>query len=520
VTVDPITLEVARNRLSSVAGEMGVVLRRTSFSPNIKERADCSAAVFVPSGEMLAQAEHIPVHLGSMPASVAAVIDVFGDRVAPETQYAVNDPYAGGTHLNDLTLVRPVYIGSRLIGWVANRAHHADVGGEAPGSMPAHATTVDQEGIRVAPMAAVSRGGFVADFLDPFLAATRTPDERRGDLSAQLGANEAGARRLADFATAMGVDRFDQIAAALLDYGERRMRAAIAAIPDGRYDFADAMEWGDEDLPIRVAVTISGGRLEADFAGTTGQIAGNINAVEAVTRSCLYYAVRVATDPTIPANGGCYRPVSLYAPRGSLVNAEPPAAVAAGNVETSQRIADVLLGALAQAAPDRVPAAGQGTMNNVLIGGDGFAYYETVAGGQGGAPGKPGESGIHTGMTNTKNTPIESLESHYPFRVTRYALRRGSGGAGAFPGGAGIERQIEFLEPATVSLMGERRRLAPWGLNGGGDGACGEDWLLPRRGTRERLPAKATFEVRPGDRLLVLTPGGGGWGGLGSAADH
>jgi N-methylhydantoinase B len=516
--VDVVTLEVARNRLASIADEMGVVLRRTSFSPNIKERADCSAAVFVPSGEMLAQAEHIPVHLGSMPASVAAVIDVFGDDVAPETQYAVNDPYAGGTHLNDLTLVRPVYVGSRLIGWVANRAHHADVGGEAPGSMPAHATSVDQEGIRVAPTVAVVRGRFVADFREPFLAATRTPDERIGDLSAQLGANEAGARQMVDFATATSVDRFEEVAASLLDYGERRMCAAIETLPDGRYDFADAMEWHDRDLPIRVAVTISGGGLEADFAGTTAQIAGNINAVEAVTRSCLYYAVRVATDPTIPTNGGCYRPVALSAPRGSLVNATPPAAVAAGNVETSQRIADVLLGALAQAAPDRVPAAGQGTMNNVLIGGDGFAYYETIAGGQGGAPGKPGESGIHTGMTNTKNTPIEALESHYPFRVTRYALRRESGGAGAFPGGEGIEREIEFLEPATVSLMGERRRLAPWGLSGGGPGACGEDWLLPRRGSRGRLPPKTTFQVQAGDRLLVLTPGGGGWGAPGSAA--
>jgi N-methylhydantoinase B len=447
-----------------------------------------------------------------MPASVAAVIEIYGDEVAPDSQYAVNDPYAGGTHLNDLTLVRPVFIDSRMIGWVANRAHHADVGGEAPGSMPAHATTVDQEGIRVAPMLAVASGRFVAGFIEPFLAATRTPEERIGDLSAQLGANEAGARQIEAYAGAMGVARFEEIAAALLDYGERRMVAAIESLPDGRYEFADFMEWHDEDLPIRAAVTISGARLEADFEGTTSQIEGNINAVEAVTRSCLYYAVRVATDPTIPANGGCYRPLRLLAPSGSLVNATPPAAVAAGNVETSQRIADVLLGALAQAAPDRVPAAGQGTMNNILVGGDGFAYYETVAGGQGGARGKPGESGIHTGMTNTKNTPIEALESHYPFRVTQYSLRAGSGGRGEFPGGAGIEREIEFLAAATVSLMGERRRIPPWGLNGGGPGACGEDWLVTANGRRERLPAKSTFEVRAGDRLHVMTPGGGGWG--------
>lgn len=513
MSIDPVTLEVARNRLAAVADEMGVVLRRTAYSPNIKERADCSAAVFVPSGEMLAQAEHIPVHLGSMPASVAAVLARFGAGVEPGTQYAVNDPYFGGTHLNDLTLVRPVFVGTQLIGWAANRAHHADVGGEAPGSMPAHAVSVDQEGHRVAPTPAVRDGAWVPEFVEPFLAATRTPAERLGDLSAQLGANEAGARRLAELAVDAGVDRYLAVAAALLDYGERRMRAALGSLPDGTYDFTDFMEWGDQDLPIRVAVSIDGDHLVADFAGTAGQVAGNINAVEAVTRSCLYYAVRVATDPGIPANGGCYRMLDLRTPSGSLVDATPPAAVAAGNVETSQRIADVLLGALAPAAPDRVPAAGQGTMNNILIGSDEFAYYETLAGGQGGHPTGPGQSGIHTGMTNTKNTPIESLESHYPFRVIRYGLRSGSGGTGRHPGGEGIEREIEFLTAATVSLMGERRRIAPWGLNGGGSGSCGEDWLIPAGGVPERVPGKSTFDVNAGDRLLVLTPGGGGWGG-------
>jgi N-methylhydantoinase B len=513
VSVDPVTLEVARNRLAAIATEMGVVLRRTAYSPNIKERADCSAAIFVPGGEMLAQAEHIPVHLGSMPASVAAVLARYGAGMEPGLQYAVNDPYQGGTHLNDLTLVRPVFAGTRLIGWVANRAHHADVGGEAPGSMPAHAVEVDQEGYRVAPTPAVRDGGWIDEFVGPFLAATRTPAERLGDLSAQLGANEAGAARIAELAGAQGVDRYLEVAAALLDYGERRMRAAIGDLPDGRFEFTDVMEWGDADLPIRAAVTIDGADLHADFTGSNGQIAGNINAVEAVTRSCLYYAVRVATDPSIPANGGCYRALSLYAPVGSVVNARPPAAVAAGNVETSQRIADVLLGALAQAAPDRVPAASQGTMNNVLIGNDDFAYYETVGGGQGGRPGRAGQSGIHTGMTNTKNTPIESLEAHYPFRVVRYALRRGSGGVGRFPGGEGIEREIEFLTAAAVSLIGERRRNRPWGLGGGGPGAVGEDWLIRAGGSRERLPGKVTVDVAAGDRLLVLTPGGGGWGG-------
>lgn len=510
MTVDPITLEVARNEFASVADEMGAVLRRTAYSPNIKERADCSAAIFVPNGEMLAQAEHIPVHLGSMPASVAAVLE--NTEVEPGVQYAVNDPYHGGTHLNDLTLVRPVFAGGDLIGWVANRAHHADVGGEAPGSMPAHATTLHQEGHVVSPVGAVRSGEWLESFVDPFLAATRTPAERLGDLSAQLGANEVGAVRLLALAGRDGIETFRRTTEALLAYGERRMTAALQDLPNGAFRFEDVMEWQGGVLPVVVTVTIEGGELRADFAGTADQIEGNINAVEAVTRSCLYYAVRVATDPSIPANGGCYRPLSLSVPEGSLVNAGPPAAVAAGNVETSQRIADVLLGALAQAAPERVPAASQGTMNNVLIGSDEFAYYETLAGGQGGRPGKPGQSGIHTGMTNTKNTPIEALETHYPFRVVRNELRRGSGGRGRFPGGEGIEREIEFLAPATVSLMGERRAVAPWGLAGGEPGACGEDWVIRAGASPQRVPGKTTFEVAVGDRLLVKTPGGGGWG--------
>ncbi|MBT8202081.1 MAG: hydantoinase B/oxoprolinase family protein [Acidimicrobiia bacterium] len=510
--MDAVTLEVARNRLAQIATEMGVILRRTAYSPNIKERADCSAAIFVPSGEMLAQAEHIPVHLGSMPASVAAVIDRFRDGVEPDTQYAVNDPFAGGTHLNDLTLVRPVFHEGGLIGWAANRAHHADVGGEAPGSMPAHATTVDQEGHRVAPVICVRDGSWLPEFLEPFLAATRTPAERRGDLSAQLGANEAGARRLTEVVAREGPGRFRDVTAALLDYGERRMRSALDGLPDGEYRFTDFMEFGGALVPIRVAVTIEDDGLHADFAGSARQVAGNINAVEAVTRSCLYYAVRVATDPTIPANGGCYRPLSLSVPPGSIVGAAPPAAVAAGNVETSQRIADVLLGALAAAAPDRVPAAGQGTMNNILIGNDDFAYYETVAGGQGGSPFGQGSSGIQTGMTNTKNTPVEALESHYPLRVVQYGLRRGSGGAGRHRGGEGIVREIEFQTAATLSLMGERRVLPPWGLAGGFPGKQGEDWLIRSGAAPERLPGKVTVDVGPGDRLLVKTPGGGGWG--------
>ena len=508
-TIDAITLEVARNRFAAVADEMGIVLRHTSLSPNIKERADCSAAIFTTDGEMLAQAEHIPVHLGSMPESVAACLERFDAE--PGAQYAVNDPFAGGTHLNDLTLVAPVFVGGEHVGWVANRAHHADVGGEAPGLMPADAVTVDQEGYRVPPTLAVSNDEWVEGFSQPFVTASRTPWERWGDLAAQIGANAVGARRFQELVELEGKGRFSAVASALLDYGERRMTAALSALPNGVFEFEDYMEHGDRDVPIRVRIDIEGQGLTADFTGSGDQVAANFNAVEAVTRSCLYYAVRVATDPTIPANGGCYRPLQLIAPEGSIVNARFPAAVAAGNVETSQRIADVLLGALAQAAPDRVPAASQGTMNNVLIGNDDFAYYETVGGGQGGRPGKAGQSGIHTGMTNTENTPIESLDTHYPFRVEKYTLRRESGGAGRFSGGEGIQRDIVFETAATLSLMGERRRNRPWGLAGGHPGEPGEDWLI-RDGERARLPGKTTVEVEPGDRLVVLTPGGGGWG--------
>ena len=509
--VDPITLEVARHRFAAVAAEMGTVLRRTALSPNIKERADCSAAVFTASGEMLAQAEHIPVHLGSMPESVAACLRRFDPR--PGVQYAVNDPFHGGTHLNDLTLLAPVFVGSEHVAWVANRAHHADVGGEAPGSMPAHATTVDQEGHRVAPTLAVSEGLWREAFVDPFVSASRTPWERRGDLDAQMGSNAVAVQRLAELVAREGLERYRSLTEALLAYGQRRMEAAIEALPDGGFAFEDVLELGDDDVAIRVNVRVDGGSLRADFSGSDPQVAANINAVEAVTRSCLYYAVRVATDPTIPANGGCYRPLALHAPVGSIVNAQPPVAVAAGNVETSQRIADVLLGALAQAAPERVPAASQGTMNNVLVGNDDFAYYETVAGGQGARPGRDGQSGVQTGMTNTQNTPIEALHTHYPFRVTGYTLRRGSGGAGAYRGGDGIRRELRFNVPATLSLMGDRRRHAPWGLRGGEPGATGEDWLIRAGRSPERLPGKVTVEVEPGDRLVVLTPGGGGWGG-------
>jgi len=508
MSLGPAELQVLISRLTGIAEEMGAVLRRAAFSPNIKERADCSAALFTPGGELLVQAEHIPVHLGSMPASVAAAIDALGGDLDPGDQVVLNDPFAGGTHLNDITLVAPCVVDGELVGWAANRAHHADVGGAAPGSIPADATEIQQEGLRIPP---TPLDDTVRRLL---LANSRTPTERIGDLDAQVGANVVGVERLAAMAGAAAP------LAEVVDYGERRMRAALAELPDGTWRAEDVLDSTgaatDQQRPARVAVSVSvmGDEVAFDFTGSDPQARGNVNAVEAVTVSAVSYALRAAVDPSIPANGGALRPVRVVAPAGTIVAARPPAAVGAGNVEVSQRVADVCLRALAQPCRDRVPAAGQGTMNNLLIGGDGWVYYETVAGGQGGRPRSPGMSGVHTGMTNTRNTPIEALERTFPVRVLRYRLRRGSGGAGRQPGGEGIERDLEVLEACTVSLITERRASKPWGLFGGEPGALGENWLLPGgdESRAERLPDKCTVRLRAGDVVRMLTPGGGGWG--------
>ncbi|MDQ1444469.1 MAG: N-methylhydantoinase [Acidimicrobiaceae bacterium] len=536
--MDPASLQILISRLTGVAEEMGAVLRRAAYSPNIKERADCSAALFTAAGELLVQAEHIPVHLGSMPASVAAAIGAFasgaasGSSLRPGQQIILNDPFAGGTHLNDITLVAPCFVDDELVGWAANRAHHADVGGMAPGSIPPDAVEVYQEGLRIPPV--LLSKGMVA----VLCANSRTPDERRGDLDAQIGANVVGVRRLAALLAASSaassaegvavegaaVDALDEV----LAYGERRMRAALADVPDGEWSFWDVLDSSgprpSQQHPVRVAVTlrVSGDQVEFDFTGSDPQQPGNVNAVEAVTVSAVAFALRTVVDPTIPANGGAMRPVSVIVPPGSVVGALPPCAVGAGNVEVSQRVADVCLGALAEALPGRVGAASQGTMNNVMIGGSGWVYYETVAGGQGGRPGglrgrggaAAGMSGVHTGMTNTKNTPIEALERAFPMRVLRYRLRSSSGGAGAAAGGDGIERDVQVLEDCTVSLITERRVSRPWGLDGGDPGAVGENWLLPGgdESGAERLPDKCTVEVHAGDVVRLLTPGGGGYG--------
>ncbi len=504
MSLDPASLQVLISRLTGVAEEMGAVLRRSAFSANIKERADCSAALFTAGGELLVQAEHIPVHLGSMPASVRAVIDAVGELegpLRPGDRLVLNDPFAGGTHLNDLTLVSPCFVGDVLSGWVANRAHHSDVGGMAAGSIPPDATEIYQEGLRIPP------ARLVPEIEALLVANSRTPEERRGDLDAQVGANSVGVERMAEILAAGAP--VDEVVA----YGERRMRAALAALPDGSWSFTDVLDSaGGAEVSVRLSV--AGDEAEFDFTGSSPQQRGNVNAVEAVTVSAVAFAVRAATDPTIPANGGALRPVRVVAPAGTIVAARPPAAVGAGNVEVSQRVADVCLRVLAEAAPGRVGAAGQGTMNNIMIGGRGWVYYETIGGGQGARPSRAGMSGVHTAMTNTRNTPVEALERSFGLRVRRYRLRRGSGGRGRWPGGEGIERDLEALEPVTVSLVTERRVSQPWGLAGGEPGGRGENWLLPG-GDENRaraLPPKVTLELGPGDVLRMRTPGGGGYG--------
>lgn len=515
-------LQIWQQRFAGVCDEMGGALQRGAYSPNIKERADLSCAIFSPEGELVAQAEHIPVHLGSMAASVAAALAAHPD-LAPGDQVVVNDPFRGGTHLNDITFVAAVSSDDGTpLGYVANRAHHADVGGAVPGSLSVDAIDAVAEGLTIPPVRAVRAERWDDDVRSILLANTRTPIERAGDFDAQLGANRIGARRLAELAGRHGSEAVVSASARLRDHGERRLGAALASAHErcgGVLEFEDHLAGtrGDQ-VPVRVRVTLTPDRLVADFTGTGAARRGVPSAVEAVTRACLEFVVRCCVGGDVPRNGGVSRLLHLVAPPGTVVAARPPIPVGAGNVEASQRIADVLLGALAPAFPDRIGAASQGTMNNLLVGGDGaegpFVYYETMGGGQGGRPGAPGQSGIHTGMTNTKNTPIEALEAEYPLRVLRYGLRHGSGGAGVHPGGEGIERDLQVLADATVSLITERRGSQPWGLAGGGPGAVGENWLLPGgdEARAERLPDKCTIQLEAGDVLRMLTPGGGGWG--------
>lgn len=519
--LSPADLQIAHHRLAAIAEEMGVTLCRSAFSPNIKERRDYSCAVFDADGALVAQAAHIPVHLGSTPLSVQAAIAA--QPMAPGDVVVLNDPYAGGTHLPDVTVVAPVHLRRRLVGYVANRAHHADIGGMSPGSMPL-ASEIYQEGLRLPPVRLV-RGGVVEnDLLELFLANTRVRDERRGDLLAQIAALRVGAARLATFVQQAGPAGARRAMGALQDYSERLMRAALRRLPAGRWQARDALDddgLGQSDIRIAVAVRLGGGRAVVDFAGSAEQVRGGVNANFAVTLAAVYYAFRTLVAQDVPTNAGFMRPIVVRAPPGSVVNAGFPAAVAGGNVETSQRIVDVVLAALARALPDRLPAASCGTMNNLAFGGSWrrpgsatatqFSYYETIAGGAGAGPQGPGCDAVHTHMTNTLNTPIEALEAELPVRVTRYTIRAGSGGRGRHRGGAGIVREIAFLVPTQVTLLTERRRSRPPGAAGGGPGASGRNELI-RKGRAQPLPAKASIAVEAGDVIRLSTPGGGGWG--------
>jgi N-methylhydantoinase B len=512
MTVDAISLAVFQNLYAGAAEAMGAALQRSSFSPNIRERLDFSCAVFDRAGRMVAQAAHIPVHLGSMPASVACALAAFpalhrGDVVI------LNDPYHGGSHLPDITMISPVYDSDEIVFYLASRAHHADVGGMSPGSLPL-STELYQEGLILPPVLLRLSGWLNEGVLALLLANSRHPEERRGDLEAQLAAHRVGEAQLTKILVEHGTPRACEHAAALIDYSERLTRAAIAAIPDGDYAYEDGLEGDGQSetlIPIRVVVRVRGDAMQVDFTESAPQVRGNVNAVPAVVQSAVWYCVRLLAEEPIPMNSGCFAPVEVVTRPGSVLNPRFPAAVAVGNTETSQRVVDVVLGALAQALPERIPAASQGTMNNVAIGGADFVYYETIAGGHGASAQGDGLSGRQSHMTNTQNTPVEALEMAYPLRVWRYQLREGSGGGGQRRGGDGIVREIECLTDAVITLNSERRRYPPYGLNGGRPGHVGVQRVVRRQRARP-LKAKAIFRARPGDRLIIETPGGGGWG--------
>ena len=535
MAVDAISLEVFKNMFISVAEEMGVALQRTAYSPNIKERRDFSCAVFDASGQMVAQVAHVPVHLGAMPASVRAALDVFPNALRPGDMVILNDPYLGGTHLPDITIVAPVYteipptssnkegdrkISRRLAGFVANRGHHADVGAMTPGSLPL-STELYQEGTIIPPIKLARGGRLNQEVIQLICRNSRTPEERKGDLAAQIASIRVGERRLQEIVERYSAEETEEHMEALLDYSERVTRQTISRIPDGEYRVVDYMDddgQSQQPVPIAVCITVSGDELIIDFTGTSPERPGCINAPQAVTVSACLYVIRCIAGDAAPANQGCLRPLEIITPLGTLVNPRPQRGVAGGNVETSQRITDVLLAALAQALPELIPAASQGTMNNVLVGGHDlnrdkpFVYYETIGGGMGARPTKDGISGIHTHMTNTMNTPIEAFEFAFPMRLKRYALRRGSGGRGKYNGGDGLIRDIEFLAPARVTVLSERRRFPPPGFHGGHHGETGENVLL-RGGYEEiHLAGKETLDVEAGDILSIRTPGGGGWG--------
>lgn len=517
---DPIKLELYKNILTSVAEEMGVTLQRTAFSPNIKERLDFSCAVFDAKGAMVAQAAHIPVHLGSMPLSVLAAIE--HTNMEQGDVVVLNDPFRGGTHLPDITLVAPVYgvtSDDTPNFYVANRAHHADVGGMTPGSMPL-ATSVIQEGIRIPPVKLIRNGEIDDNLLDLILANVRTPLERQGDLEAQLAANRIGERRLQEIVSKYSIIEIESYMQELCAYSSRMVRAFLKGIPDGRYEFSDYLDndgISDEPININVAIEIKNDTAVVDFTGTSDQVKGSVNAIYAITVSAVFYTFRCIAGQDVPSNAGCLEPIEIVAPEGSVINANFPAAVAGGNVETSQRIVDVLFGALAKACPEKIPAASSGSMSNITLGGydtdrgRDFTYYETIAGGMGARPTCDGIDAIHTHMTNTMNTPIEAIETSYPMQVEQYTIRRGTGGEGEYRGGSGVIRSFRLLTNAEVTILSERRVFCPYGLQGGENGKSGSNVLI-QDGNEQEISGKATFSIQKGDIVKINTPGGGGFG--------
>jgi len=505
--MDGIELTLFNHRIQTVCDEMGAVLMRTALSPNIKDRLDFSCAVFDARGELTAQAAHIPVHLGSMAYAMADIVNRHdwqdGDMII------LNDPYLGGTHLPDVTLISPVFADNQLCAFVANRAHHADIGASSPGSMPL-ATRLDEEGVVIPPTLLMEKGRLQEESFGAILGHLRNPQLGRADFSAQISANLTGRKRLLSLVESMRVKRFMSGLQALNDYAESLAHAGLQEIPDGRYHFTDVMDddgMGNTSIPIEVTLTVTGDTITVDFTGTGEQVSGNINCPLSVAAAAVYYVFYCLMPPQTPACAGSFRPVSIHAPAGSLLNARHPAAVAAGNVETSSRVVDVILGALAPALPEQIPAASHGSMNNIAMGGADWDYYETLGGGMGAGAAGGGVDAVQTHMTNTLNTPIEILEKYYPLRITRYAIRDDSAGQGQRCGGEGVIREFEFLQPASVSLLTERRYRAPWGLAGGSDGGFGKNLV-----NGKPLPAKTTINTDTGDRLTVMTAGGGGWG--------
>ena len=518
MTVDAISLEVFKNLFAAVAEEMGVTLQRASFSPNIRERLDFSCAVFDAQARMIAQAAHIPVHLGSMPASVAAAIAEF-EELYPGDVVVLNDPYHGGTHLPDITMISPVFAGGDLCYFVASRAHHADVGGMSPGSSPL-STELYQEGIIIPPLKLRLSGWTNEGAMALIIANSRDPQERLGDIEAQLAAHRIGESRLRDMMIDHGVEHTQEHAGALLDYSRKMTEAVVARVPDGVYSFEDAMEGDGQrefEIPIQVTVTVRGEEMTVDFSGSAPQVMGNVNAVSAIVESATWYCARLLADEDVPVNHGCFQAVTVITEPGSVLDPHFPAAVVNGNTETSQRVVDTVLGALAQALPDLIPAASQGTMNNFAVGGfqggKQFVYYETLGGGHGASRRGAGLSGRHCHMSNTLNTPVEALEFSLPMRVRRYHLRDDSGGEGRYRGGDGIVREYEMLVPARITINSERRLRPPYGLRGGASGRCGVN-RVRRGGEWETVSGKFTAQLSAGDRVLIETPGGGAWGAV------